>query len=84
MNFIYSLLSKVNLSYVVLFLKISHSQSYFALFLYLWFAETDQYQGSLEGLHSPSQILSTKFLVLILAPFIYCFVFFFFLSWHKK
>lgn len=78
MNFIYSLLSKVNLSYVVLFLKISHSQSYFA-FLYLWFAETDQYQGSLEGLHSPSQILSTKFLVLILAPFIYLFF-----SWHKK
>lgn len=69
MNCIYSLFSRVN--YVVLFFKLSHPQSYLALFMYLWFAETDQYQGSLEGLHLPSQILSTKFLMLILAPFIY-------------
>lgn len=81
MDFTDSLFSEeVNLNYVVLLLKTPHSQSYFVLFMYLWFAETDQYQGSREGLHSPSQILSTKFLMLILAPFIYCFFF----PWHKK
>lgn len=41
MDFIHSLFSEVNLNYVVLLLKISRSQSYFVLFMYLWFAETD-------------------------------------------
>ena len=81
MNFIYSVFRDVNLNYVALFIKkISRSQSYFVVFMNLWFAETDQYQGSLEGLHLPSQILSTKFLMLILAPFIYWGFFY----WHKK
>lgn len=75
MDFIHSLFSEVNLNYVVLLLKIPRSQSYFVLFMYLWFAETDQCQGSSEGLHSPSQISSPKFLMLILAPFIYWFFF---------
>lgn len=45
MDFTYSLFSEeVNLNYVVLLLKIPHSQSYFVLFMYLWFAETDQYR----------------------------------------
>lgn len=80
MDFIYSLFSEeVNLNYVVLLLKIPHSQSYFVLFMYLWFAETDRYQGSREGLHSPSQILSTKFLMLILAL-----LFIVFFPRHKK
>lgn len=55
MDFIYSLFSEVNLNYVVLFFKkISHSQSYFVLFMYLWFAETDQYQGSLPRSYQPN------------------------------
>lgn len=63
MNFIYSLFSKVNLNYVVLFLRISHSQSYFALFMYCSLLRQIIIRGAPEDL--PSQILSTKFLMLI-------------------
>lgn len=58
-----------------LFLEISHSQSYFVLFMYLLHSLLRQikYQGSFEDL--PSQILSIYYNQILnanfLAPFIY-------------
>lgn len=66
-----------------LFLKISPSRSYVALFMYLLhsFAETDQYQGSFEDL--PSQTLSIYYNQILNAKFsTFLFIGFFFK--HKK
>jgi hypothetical protein len=58
MNFIYSLFNKVNLNYVVfVFKNLTFSIIFCVIYVFaLWFAKTDQYQGSFEDL--PSQVLS--------------------------
>lgn len=68
-----------------LFLKISPSQSYVALFMYLLhsFAETDQYQGSFEDL--PSQTLSIYYNQILNANLsTFLFIGFFFSSLKSK
>lgn len=70
MDFIYSLFSGGNLNSVVLFLK-PHILNHTLCCLCMCGLLRQISIGSLEGLHLPSQILATKFLMLILAPFIY-------------
>lgn len=61
MNFIYSLFNKINLNYVVFVLEnLTFSIIFCVIYVCAsWFAETDQYQGSFEGL--PSQIVSIHY-----------------------